>query len=94
MRFPRDLSSKDLILALKLLGYTTIRQTGSHIRLTTLQEGEHHLTILNHESLRVGTLNGILGMSRSIFVIRKRNSPENYLARRHCLLPLVYEVVQ
>jgi len=36
------------------------RQTGSHMRLTTLQGGEHHITIPRHKSLRVGTLNGIL----------------------------------
>jgi hypothetical protein len=30
------------------------------MRLTTLQGGEHHITIPRHKSLRVGTLNGIL----------------------------------
>lgn len=36
------------------------RQTGSHIRLTTEQEGEHHVTIPDHSPLRVGTLAAIL----------------------------------
>lgn len=30
------------------------------MRLTTLLEGEHHLTIPRHDALRVGTLNAIL----------------------------------
>jgi hypothetical protein len=34
--------------------------TGSHIRLTTLQLGEHHITIPNHDPLKIGTLSSIL----------------------------------
>lgn len=30
------------------------------MRLTTDQRGEHHVTIPNHDSLRLGTLAGIL----------------------------------
>jgi predicted RNA binding protein YcfA (HicA-like mRNA interferase family) len=41
-------------------GYRVTRQTGSHLRLTTAEHGEHHLTIPNHPSLRVGTLAAIL----------------------------------
>ncbi len=36
------------------------RQTGSHIRLTTQENGEHHLTIPAHDPIKVGTLNSIL----------------------------------
>ncbi len=43
-----------------VLGYTVTRQTGSHMRLTTLERGEHHVTIPKREPLRVGTLAGIL----------------------------------
>ena len=60
MRLPRDLSSAKLIHALKALGYRTTRQTGSHIRLTTDQYGEHHVTIPQHNALRIGTLSAIL----------------------------------
>jgi predicted RNA binding protein YcfA (HicA-like mRNA interferase family) len=42
------------------LGYEVSHQTGSHIRLTTKQQGEHHLTIPAHNPLKVGTLNAIL----------------------------------
>lgn len=37
------------------------RETGSHMRLTTQQGGEHHVTIPDHASLRIGTLASILG---------------------------------
>ena len=60
MRLPRDLSGQDLAKALKILGYEVSRQTGSHMRLTTLKEGQHHLTIPRHDPLRVGTLAAVL----------------------------------
>ncbi len=61
MRLPRDLSGTDLARALRKLGYETTRQTGSHMRLTTQENGEHHITIPRHDPLRVGTLSAILG---------------------------------
>ena len=42
-------------------GYRLTRQTGSHLRLTTAERGEHHVTIPRHDALRVGTLAGLLG---------------------------------
>lgn len=60
MKLPRDISGSDLIKALSSLGYEVTRQTGSHIRLTTTEGGEHHVTIPQHDPLRVGTLAGIL----------------------------------
>ena len=60
MRLPRDLTGDELAQALRLLGYQVTRQTGSHMRLTTAQGGEHHVTIPKHNPLRVGTLGGIL----------------------------------
>ena len=59
MKTPRDISGKELIKSLKVLGYEVVRQNGSHIMITTLQQGEHHLAIPNHNPLKVGTLNGI-----------------------------------
>jgi len=59
-RLPRDLSGRDLSRALRRYGYTVTRETGSHMRLTTQQGGEHHVTIPDHASLRVGTLASIL----------------------------------
>ena len=60
MKLPRDISGPRLARALEALGYEVTRQSGSHLRLTTIQNGEHHITIPNHETLRVGTLAGIL----------------------------------
>lgn len=59
MKLPRDLSGESLTKALKKFGYTVTRQTGSHIRLTTLEKGQHHITIPNHSPLRIGTLASI-----------------------------------
>ena len=61
MRLPRDVSGNDLAKALSAFGYQVTRQTGSHLRLTTLQHGEHHVTVPLHDPLRVGTFSGILG---------------------------------
>jgi len=60
MKVPRDIGGKDLVKVLSQYGYQPTRQTGSHIRLTTQQHGEHHLTIPLHPSLRIGTLSAIL----------------------------------
>jgi predicted RNA binding protein YcfA (HicA-like mRNA interferase family) len=60
MRIPHKISAKELILKLKLYGYEVQRQKGSHIRLITLSEGEHHITVPNHHSIKIGTLSGII----------------------------------
>ena len=60
MRLPRDISSTELIKLLQNFGYQISRQKGSHIRLTTHREGEHHITIPNHDPIRLGTLSSIL----------------------------------
>jgi predicted RNA binding protein YcfA (HicA-like mRNA interferase family) len=49
-----------LAKALQRFGYNLTRQTGSHIRLTTAVNGQHHVTIPNHSPLRIGTLSAIL----------------------------------
>lgn len=60
MRIPRGIGGSDLAKKLERYGYRITRQTGSHLRLTTEQGGEHHITIPHHKELRVGTLNAIL----------------------------------
>ncbi|MCX6365014.1 MAG: type II toxin-antitoxin system HicA family toxin [Actinobacteria bacterium] len=77
MRLPRDLSGEDLASVLSAFGYEVTRQTGSHMRLTTQERGEHHITIPRHDSLRVGTVAAILadvgdhfGLSREALVER------------------------
>jgi len=57
MKLPRDLSAAELEKALRrAYGCQFVRQLGSHRRLTTQTGGEHHLTLPNHDPLRLGTL--------------------------------------
>ncbi|MEQ1530542.1 MAG: type II toxin-antitoxin system HicA family toxin [Methylococcales bacterium] len=44
----------------KSLRHEISRQNGSHIRLSTQQNGEHHMTIPQHDPLKVGTFSAIL----------------------------------
>ena len=60
MRMARDVSAQDLIKLLKPYGYIVTRQTGSHIRLSTDQNGQHHITVPNHKSIKIGTLFSII----------------------------------
>ena len=60
MRLPRDLTGVELAKRLARLGYTVTRQTGSHLRLTRRNGGDHHVTVPRHGPLRVGTLAAIL----------------------------------
>jgi len=61
MKIPRDIGASELVRALRMLGYQSVRQDCSHIRLTTTLDGTHHVTIPNHRPLKTGTLlSGIL----------------------------------
>ena len=71
MKTPRDISGKDIIKALSVYGYQATRQNGSHIRITTQQEGEHHLAIPNHNPIKIGTLNSIISQVAVHFSITK-----------------------
>jgi predicted RNA binding protein YcfA (HicA-like mRNA interferase family) len=72
LRLPRDLSGEELARALARLGYEVTRQSGSHVRLTTNQKGEHHITIPLHNSLKPGTFNVILLEIADHFGITKK----------------------
>lgn len=61
MRIPRDISGAQLIKSLEILGYSVTRQVGRHIRLTTTKNGQHHITVPNHNPIKIGTLSAILG---------------------------------
>lgn len=71
MRLPRDVSGSEPAAILKQLGYEVTRPTGSHMRLTTEQNGAHHLTIPKHSSIRVGTLRSILNEIADHFELSK-----------------------
>jgi len=71
MKLPRDITGETLAIALNHFGYKIVRQTGSHLRLTTQKEGEHHITIPNHSPLKIGILNAILKDVASHFKISR-----------------------
>ena len=60
MRLPRDVRGTDLERALRRLGYQATRQRGSHVRMTTLVNGEHHEVIPRHNPIKAKTLSSIL----------------------------------
>ncbi len=60
MKLPRDVDGQQLAKALQVLGYEVTRQRGSHIRITTTQNGEHHEVVPAHSPIKTGTLSGIL----------------------------------
>jgi predicted RNA binding protein YcfA (HicA-like mRNA interferase family) len=81
LRLPPDVSGDDLAKALADLGYRITRQTGSHLRLTTLEVGEHHITIPRHAALRVGTLAGVLGEVAQHFALTREELAERLFGR-------------
>ncbi len=77
MKLPRDLSGKRLADALcRHWGYVEVHRVGSHIILQTESPLHHRLSVPNHNSLRVGTLSGII---RSV-ALAKRVTREEVLA--------------
>jgi predicted RNA binding protein YcfA (HicA-like mRNA interferase family) len=61
MRLSRDESGSSLVKKFSKLGYILSRQKGSHITLTRTFEGqEYHITIPNHDPIKVGLLAKIL----------------------------------
>lgn len=60
MKRPRDISTKFLLKALSQFGYKKTRQVGSHIRLTTELNGQHHITIPYKKQLTIGKINAVL----------------------------------
>jgi predicted RNA binding protein YcfA (HicA-like mRNA interferase family) len=71
MKLPRNVSGGELAVALRRLGYELTRQTGSHLRLTTNERGQHHVTIPNHNPIKIGTLSGILNDVATHFQITR-----------------------
>lgn len=60
MKLPRNVSGPALQTSLRRLGYVAARQRGSHVRITTQRDGEHHEVIPMHYPIRVKTLSSIL----------------------------------
>ena len=51
MKLPRDVAGRQLVKALRELGYVETRRKGSHIRVTTQTNGEHHEVIPDHNPI-------------------------------------------
>jgi predicted RNA binding protein YcfA (HicA-like mRNA interferase family) len=60
VKTPRAISGDELVKALQHFGYRVVRQKGSHMSLTTTQNGEHHLIVPRHGAVRIGTLHRII----------------------------------
>ena len=60
MKLPRDVSGTSLLMSLRRLGYEAVRRRGSHVRITTQVNGEHHEVVPLHSPIKVKTLSSIL----------------------------------
>jgi predicted RNA binding protein YcfA (HicA-like mRNA interferase family) len=61
MKLPRDLSGRELAGLLRRYGYVVVRQSGSHMRLTsTFKRSAHHVTVPDHSPLKTGMLSALL----------------------------------
>ena len=69
MKLPRDVSGDDLAKRLNIFGYEVSRQVGSHLRLTTTQRGEHHVTVPRHDALKLARSLEFLGTLLSILAL-------------------------
>ncbi len=60
MKLPRGVSGDRVIRTLERLGYVVVRQKGSHVRLRCDGPPVHAITVPLHDSMKSGTLHGIL----------------------------------
>ena len=60
MKLPRGVSAARLIRAFDKLGYSVVRQKGSHIRLVHEAAPIHSISVPLHDPLKIGTFHGIL----------------------------------
>lgn len=60
MKLPRGVSGERLVRALQQIGYSVVRQKGSHVRLLHAGPPTHSVTVPLHTPLKTGTLHGIL----------------------------------
>ncbi len=57
MKVPRDATGEEVVKALRRLGFTEIRQTGSH---RILRREARTIVVPMHKPLKPGTLRGII----------------------------------
>lgn len=76
MKIPRDINARDLIKRLGKFGYQQTRQVGSHIRITKSDANQLHVTVPNHDPIKLGTLNNILNEVAAQLGISKKELME------------------
>jgi predicted RNA binding protein YcfA (HicA-like mRNA interferase family) len=69
MKLPRDVSGDELAKRLRVFGYQITRQSGSHLRLTTVEGGEHHVTIPQHDPIKLAHWQESSAMSGNILAL-------------------------
>lgn len=57
MKFPRDLDAPQVVRALKRLGFVSVSQSGSHIKM---KSGSKTVIVPNHRPIKVGTMRDVL----------------------------------
>ena len=55
VKLPRDVSGASLLMSLRRPGYEAVRRRGSHVRITTQVNGEHHEVVLLHSPIKAKT---------------------------------------
>jgi len=61
-KIPRDISGRKLAKLLEKHGYVIAREKGSHLRLVSkIGSKEHKITIPDHDPIKIGTMNNMLG---------------------------------
>ena len=81
MRIPRDISGKEMIKLLSIFGYEITHQKGSHIKVTTNQNGQHHIAVPNHDPIKIGTLNGIISQVANHLAVTKNEIIEKLFSK-------------
>ncbi len=67
MKLPRDVHGADAVKALRRLGFSERRQTGSHV---ILRKGHRTVVVPLHRPIKPGTLAGLIaqaGVSMEVF---------------------------
>lgn len=62
MRLPRAVSGAEVVRALENLGFTVLRQAGSHVRLA---RHDLRVTVPLHPAVAIGTLRNILRQAQT-----------------------------
>ena len=57
MRIPRDVNGIEAVRALKRLGFSTLRQTGSHL---IMRKDNLTMVVPQHKPIKPGTLKGVI----------------------------------